>query len=506
MSNFEDFDLRRGGSANGRPRPQNRNVNRPYDNRGRSMDLSDEVEMYDEYDEYYDDYDARRPARGGNGSGRRPAPSHPSGGSGPRRSPSRGSAPRGGRSSSGRPNGSRPRSASHDAPSRRPAPSKRSSGKRGKDGKKRKTKRTVIVVEIVLLILLAIFFFLWSKFGKINWDNINMDDINVNSLDAETKKLLEGYTTIALYGVDNREGGKLDSGNSDTIMLVAINNDTKDVKMISVQRDTYLKVSGDSYRKCNSAYSSGGVKQSMEMLNNNLDIEIDGYVSVDFYSLATIVDDLGGLDLEVTQKMVDTKHPNGMNALGQYIGEVEHLLKYYPDKKDYFDIADCTFDKPGTYHMNGAQVVGYCRNRYSVDNDYGRAENQRKVVKLIVEKMKDADLGTINKIADDVFPKVATNLKLSQCITMAKELKNYDMSQSMGFPFTLKGKNLGKKGSVLVPCTLQSNVVELHKFMYGQENYTPTTEVQEISEHIKSETGCTESSAERTQELDNSGQ
>ena len=522
MSNFEDFDLRRGPATNGRPRPQSRNMDRDYDVRpGRSQygdrrgsdfsyDLEDEVDMYDEYGEY-DEYEARRANRASSASGRRPAASHSSSGrsaghhssghSGARKSASRSSASRGGRSSSSRSNSSRAK-ATRNTASRRPAPARRGSGGRnGNGGDKRKKRRTVIVVEVVLLLVLVVIFFFWNKFGKVNWDNLKMEDVEVNKLDEETLGVLDGYTTYAFFGVDNRSNGDLDKGRSDTIMLVSINKETNDVKMVSVQRDTLLRVNGDSYGKCNSAYMKGR-KTALEMLNTNLDLQIDGYVSVDFLALASIVDALGGLDLEVTQKMIDTKDENGLNDLGGKIAEVEHVLKYAPDKKDYFNPEDCTFDSPGIKHMNGAQVVGYCRVRYSVGDDYGRAENQRKVLKLVLEKAKNANIAQLNKIADDVFPKISTNIPKTEIIAMAASASKFDVSESNGFPFDLKSMTVGKKGSCVVPCTLESNVVKLHKLLYNQDDYNPTEEVKGISSHIQSETGCSESSAVKTQEPD----
>ena len=375
----------------------------------------------------------------------------------------------------------------------------------GRNNKKKKTRRTIIVVEIVVLLLLLIIFFFWNKFGKVNWDNINMDEIEVNNLDTETEELLSNYTTLALFGVDNRSNGNLDSGNSDTIILVSINNDTKEVKMLSVQRDTYLQITEGTYRKCNYAYNHGGVETAISMLNTNLDLKISGYVSVDFYALATIVDDLGGLELEITQKMIDTDNPEtNQNALAGYIAEVENVLNYYPDEEEGWKYSDCYFDSPGTYTLNGAQVVGYCRNRYAVDNDYGRAENQRKVIKLLIEKAKKADVATLNKIADDVFPSISTSLSLSQVLSMAASVGDYEISDSAGFPFALNSTTISKTtGSVLVPCTLSSNVSQLHEFLYDQTDYDPTDDmVDVISDHIVNETGFTEDSATITQTTD----
>lgn len=504
MSNFDDYDF---------------DLDREF-NSQRNYDLDDELDMYD----YEPEVRRRRPE--GYSDGRR----RPEGGArrrppeGARRRPPEGarrpasSRPAASRSSQSRSgNTRRPEEARRRPASSRAAEDRRTSRPSGgrpaprkkvnKAAQKKKTRRTIIAVEVAILVILAIVFFLWSKFGKVNWDNINIDNIETNSLDAATEEVLSNYKTIALFGVDNRSNGNLDSGNSDAIILVSINNDTKDVKMLSVQRDTYLQVEKDLYRKCNYAYNHGGVEKALEMLNTNLDTKVDGYVAVDFYALAKIVDDLDGLDLEITQKMIDTNNPEtGQNALAGYIAEVENVLKYYPDEKEYWKYSDCYFDKPGTYHLNGAQVVGYCRNRYAVNNDYGRAENQRKVVKLIVEKAKKANPAQLNKIADDVFPKIATSLSLAQCIDMATDVSKYNMAESSGFPFALKTKTVSKKtGSVVVPCTLTTNVVQLHKFLYDQDDYDPTDEVDAISDHIQSETGLSESSAEITQSTDGSG-
>ena len=525
MSNFDDYDF-------DFERERHNNSQRNY-----NYNLDDELDMY-EYDDY--EPDMRRHPQGGRPQGQRPYGSRPQGsrpqgqrpgngrpagarpgngrpqGQRPQGARPQGTHPQGQRSANGRPTGSRPsngRPAGSRPQGSRPAPSRSANTRpagRGKasSGSKKKKRTSIIVIEVVAVLLLCIVFFFWNKFGKVNWDNIAMEDIKVNNLDAATEKVLDGYTTIALFGVDNRSNGKLDSGNSDTIMVVSINNDTKEVKMVSVQRDTYLQVENDLYRKCNYAYNHGGVQQAMEMLNKNLDIKIDGYVSVDFYALATIVDDLGGLDLEVTQKMIDTNNPEtGQNALAGYIAEVENVLNYYPDQEEGWKMSDCYFDSPGMKHLNGAQVVGFCRNRYAVNNDYGRAENQRKVIQLIVEKTKQADPLTINKIADDVLPKISTSIPKTQCISMATAAKDYSVAASSGFPFALKTTTVSQKtGSVVVPCTLTSNVVQLHKFLYDQDDYDPTDDmVDVISDHIQSETGLGEGSAEITQNPDGSG-
>ncbi|MBR1624051.1 MAG: LCP family protein [Pseudobutyrivibrio sp.] len=492
MSNFEDYDLRRGSD----------------------LSLDDEIDLYDDYDlgSEYGDSAQGTGARRSSAAGRGTAPRRTSGGTAHRAPAHRSSGNSSSRSRlASRSSASRSTSGSRRpaGKSSRPAPSSRTAGNRrgtSKRRKKKNIKRNILVVEVVLIIVLALGLLLWHNFfGKINYDSTTMNDVEVNNLDTETEELLSNYTTLALFGVDNRSNGNLDSGNSDSIILVSINNDTKEVKMVSVQRDTYLQVAEGTYRKCNYAYNHGGVETAISMLNTNLDLKISGYVSVDFYALAAIVDDLGGLELEITQKMIDTDNPETQqNALAGYIAEVENVLKYYPNEEDYFKMSDCYFDSPGTYKLNGAQVVGYCRNRYAVNNDYGRAENQRIVIKKIIEKAKKASVSQLNDIAQDVFPSISTSLSLSQILSMASAVGDYEIAESTGFPFALKQAKISKTtGSVLVPCTLSSNVSTLHEFMYGQEDYDPTDDmVDVISDHIVSETGFNEGSADITQESD----
>ena len=492
MSNFEDYDLRRGSD----------------------LSLDDEIDLYDDYDlgREYGDSAQGTGARRSSAAGRGTAPRRTSGGTAHRAPAHRSSGNSSSRSRlASRSSASRSTSGSRRpaGKSSRPAPSSRTAGNRrgtSKRRKKKNIKRNILVVEVVLIIVLALGLLLWHNFfGKINYDSTTMNDVEVNNLDTETEELLSNYTTLALFGVDNRSNGNLDSGNSDSIILVSINNDTKEVKMVSVQRDTYLQVAEGTYRKCNYAYNHGGVETAISMLNTNLDLKISGYVSVDFYALAAIVDDLGGLELEITQKMIDTDNPETQqNALAGYIAEVENVLKYYPNEEDYFKMSDCYFDSPGTYKLNGAQVVGYCRNRYAVNNDYGRAENQRIVIKKIIEKAKKASVSQLNDIAQDVFPSISTSLSLSQILSMASAVGDYEIAESTGFPFALKQAKISKTtGSVLVPCTLSSNVSTLHEFMYGQEDYDPTDDmVDVISDHIVSETGFNEGSADITQESD----
>ena len=108
-----------------------------------------------------------------------------------------------------------------------------------------------------------------------------MVQINEN-MPEETVQTMSGYTNVALFGLDTRTPGQLGKGNrSDTMIIASINNDTKEVRLVSVYRDTYLDLTNGKFNKCNGAYSAGGPEQAMGMLNKNLDLDIQYYISVD---------------------------------------------------------------------------------------------------------------------------------------------------------------------------------------------------------------------------------
>ena len=157
--------------------------------------------------------------------------------------------------------------------------------KKNSKRQRRKRKLILFIIEIIILILVAGALFVYSKLDLIKSKKLDDTKVGKNEVSEETQKTFEGYTTIACFGLDNREQGVYESGNSDVIMLMNINNDTHEVSLMSVYRDTYLNVAGEGqeekFQKANAAYAYGGPEQAVTMLNRNLDIDIDNYVAFD---------------------------------------------------------------------------------------------------------------------------------------------------------------------------------------------------------------------------------
>jgi LCP family protein required for cell wall assembly len=314
--------------------------------------------------------------------------------------------------------------------------------------------------------------------SRIDYQNMDATEAGINDdLDQNTLDSLEGYTNIALFGLDNRSSNNYDSGNSDVIMIASINNKTKEVKLVSVYRDTYLAVGNGKYYKSNNAYASGGAKQAVQMLNSNLDLDIKEYVCVDWAAMVEVIDDLGGLDLEITQAE--------MSQINKYKKDVDLVTgKTTPDVTQY-----------GLIHLDGTQATTYARIRKLAGDDFKRASRQRIVLQAILEKAKNADLGTLTNICNTVVDDISTSLSLSQILSLAKDVTSYKISSTTGFPFELTTKDMPVMGDTVIPADLATNVKELHEYLFEDYSYVPSQTVQTISETIVNNSGITTDSA-----------
>lgn len=339
--------------------------------------------------------------------------------------------------------------------------------------KKQRRKRLVIIIEILVLLLLALALFVVTKVLRINTDtSFDESNIEVNEgLSSESQEIMKEYTTIALFGLDNRSNGRLSNGRSDVIMIASINNNTQEVKLVSVYRDTYLDIGDSTFKKCNAAYSSGGPEAAINMLNTNLDLHITDYVTVDFNAVVECVDLLGGVEITITDEEAILMYG--------YMDEINKLTKH---NSQYLPGA-------GTYNMDGVQACSFARIRYTTGDDYKRTERQRMVLAAMVAKAQKSDLATINSLINKVFGDIQTSFSSTDLIALAAQVFSYSLGDTAGFPFEKNTVTLGSKGSVVVPCDLESNVKQLHVFLYGDEDYEPTATVKSNSAKIINDTG-----------------
>ena len=349
--------------------------------------------------------------------------------------------------------------------------------------RKRRRRRILFALEILILLLLVAGLFVFSKMGKMNFAELNFADLGFNTGVSENKTL-KGYTTIALVGLDNREGS-LKQGNSDTMIIANINNDTQKVKLMSVYRDTYLRVGTDSegngiYNKANSAYNRGGPEQMITMMNTNMDLAIQDFVTVDFNAVAKAAELLGGVDMQLSEE------------------EIVHLNNYCVETSKVTGMDYEPLEKvAGTHHLNGVQTVAYARIRYTAGDDFRRAARQRDVIYKLVEKAKTCGIGTLNKIIDKVFPDIYTSLTKTEIISMAMSMLSYEIEDQAGYPFDHRwGANVEAAIGIdcICPVTLESNAVKVHEFFFPEEEYVPSEELKAYSQRIIDKSGYDDSS------------
>lgn len=337
-------------------------------------------------------------------------------------------------------------------------------------------KILIIVVSILLIVLLGLgmfgIFYIKSKLNKINYVNIDPGQIEVNN-EVKEEEGLEGYRTIALLGIDSRSDDYGTGNRSDCIILAAINQDTKEVSLVSVYRDTYLKLTGRNLDKVNHAYSYGGPTLALSTLNTNLDLDIKEFVTVNFEAVVESVDAIDGIELDITNEELKYINP--------YIREINRVTKHSSKE----------LTEEGEQHVDGVQALAYSRIRYTAGGDYKRTERMRTVVMKAFEKAKTLNVKQLDELTDILLPKIYTNIESKEILSMIPEMVSYKVKENIGWPYKTRGATIG--GIWYGPAiTLESNVVKLHQEIYGQEDYTASKTVKQISNEIIRKTGYTQ--------------
>lgn len=325
-----------------------------------------------------------------------------------------------------------------------------------KEKKQKKGLKAFGIIVLVLIIILAIivggtFWFVNSKLGKIQQVDLNEDDLSVS---ADAEKNLADYRNIAIFGIDSRSDN-YDKGNrSDCIIIASINNKTKEVKLVSVYRDTYVQIEGHGLDKITHAYSYGEAPLAIKTLNTNLDLNIKEFVTVNFEAVKEIIDSIGGIRMTITSEEVS--HIPGIKAAG-------------------------------TYNLTGEQALAYARIRYATGGDYKRTERMRDVLTAVANKVKTFNISQLNVFIDQVLPRVYTNISSSEMFSLMPNVPSFKITESIGWPYETRGITLDRWYGI--PITLESNVTNLHQRVFNEENYIPSDTVKQISNNIVTKTG-----------------
>ena len=328
-------------------------------------------------------------------------------------------------------------------------------------------KKAFIVLLIIFIIGLGVATaFVFDKLGQINYTDLNNKNL------AISKNIDSKYRNIALLAVDSRDVNNTKGSRSDGIIIVSLNKKTKEIRLISVYRDTYLEVKEHGLTKVTHAYAYGGPELAINTLNRNLDLNISEFVTVNFEIVANIVDAMGGVEIDVKQS------------------ELSQMNKYIKDTSKHTGISSPLLKHSGKQTLNGVQAVTYGRIRKLAGGDYARTERMRTVIMATFKKAKTMNLAELNEIIDTAVPQIQTNITATEIIGLATKIGSYEIVDNIGWPYDKKGITLNAWYGV--PVTLKTNVEKLHRECFDDPEYTASDTVRTISNKIINKTGYTE--------------
>lgn len=259
---------------------------------------------------------------------------------------------------------------------------------------------------------------------------------------------------ILLVGADAREGET--ESRSDTMLLVTLDHKNQQIKLTSFLRDSYVEIAGKNKKtKLNAAFFYGGIQTLTDTLELNFKVDIDYYAMVDFEIFTTIVDEIGGVNVEVTEK--ESRYSKWAKNDGELI----------------------PIDAGESVLLNGKQALWYSRMR-SLDSDFMRTQRQRKVITAIVEKSKTLSMDELYKLAKTIVPLVKTNLDSKEILSMSsealmKKLYTYSIvQQQIPANGTWHDENIAGVGASLV-MDIDENVEILHSFLSEKQELPEET-------------------------------
>ena len=381
--------------------------------------------------------------------------------------------------------------------------------------KLRKRRRTVLLVmaELVLCLILGIGCYAVRLLSSYNYEALDPSiyrestqkggtrttQVPVTNEKGETVSVVDvtlpdepsegGYRSILLLGLDAGENAsryEYDTGdgrNTDVMIIVSINNETGDVRMCSIMRDLVVRMeegtSSRPYDKVNNQFAWSGLSDTVSMVNRNFGLDINEYMMVNWYSVAHLIDMVGGVEITIPNQSV-------LNVFNGYLTEVNDVTGIWSPQ----------LPEPGTYNMTGTQAVAFCRIRYAGYEDDGRANNQREVIMKLLEKVKllarQGQFDVLMEAARETLKTIKCNLTLPEILGMLGKVDSYSISGSTKVPQEyVTDKYVGsyytkyKLVDPMVATDFEAEVKKLHAFLYNDYDYEPSAFVKQISAQMK---------------------
>lgn len=282
--------------------------------------------------------------------------------------------------------------------------------------KKNRKKKAIIISACAALVILGVLAYLIVPFL-----NYHHKEISKKPKDLGFKKVInEKIVNIALFGIDTREPDCFE-GLSDSIMILSLNTETKKVKVISLMRDTIIRIDnkGDVYySKLNSAYATGGPELAIKTINQNFGLDISNYATINFYGMVDIIDAVGGINATITEDELEWKGNDNPN--------LNNCMEEICDAKG-LDLNNYLIHSAGEQHLNGVQAVAYSRVRhclsvFGTNDDFGRTDRQRHVMQELFSKAVTLKKSQYYGLAKALLPCSETSLDLDEILSLAFDI------------------------------------------------------------------------------------
>lgn len=316
-------------------------------------------------------------------------------------------------------------------------------------------KLVLIITFLIIVIISGGIGYTYYQLSKVTTTKISKtnQDLGIKSeslVSVENKKVVQGtdIINIAFFGVDRRY--KNDPSRSDSIMVLTIDEKHKKIKMSSVMRDTYVDIKGHGKTKINHAYAYGGPQLAIRTLNENFNLDIKNYVTVDFFNLESIIDSLGGVNINV--------RADEINLMNSYMTEVANL-----EKQTFIPITST-----GDQLLNGKQAVAYSRIRYTAGGDFERTERQRTVLSALFVKIQSAGKLKFPSLAASLLPYTETSLSSMDIIKLGTGIFTSNIKTLDQERFPVDGYCTGKMigGVWYLVSDIKATTNQIDKYIY----------------------------------------
>ncbi|MDU5263708.1 MAG: LCP family protein [Clostridium celatum] len=305
-----------------------------------------------------------------------------------------------------------------------------------------------IVLVVILGAVGGVYFYGNHLFNKIEKVEIDKDNIGITE---EVEEKLSQYSNsiinIALFGVDAVEGG---AGRSDSIMIATLDTVNKKLKLTSIMRDSYVAIDGHGNDKINHAYAFGGPQLAIKTLNENFDLNIEDFASVNFETLPKIIDKVGGIELDIDAD------------------ELKYINSYIANLNSINGTNEPSIASAGLQHVSGTQALAFCRIRYTSGGDYKRTERHREVLTKILEKIETLPATSYPSLLSDILPMVNTSLDYSEILELGTEVLKLGDSKMELERFPLDDYCEGKMINEIYYLTFdkETTVEQLHNYIF----------------------------------------